>query len=214
MYRDRTEAGQQLAAALKQFRPDRPLVLGLPRGGVVVAAEVAQRLDGDLDVLLVKKLRAPDNPELAIGALSEEGDPFLNQELVALTGSDRRYVDREIAERRAEIDQQRQQYRAVKPRLPTAGRVVILVDDGLATGATMIAAAQATGLAKPKKLIIAVPVGASDAVEYLGRMREVDEVVCLHTPSWFNGVGQFYEDFSQVSDDEVVAVLAGNLGGR
>jgi putative phosphoribosyl transferase len=206
MYRDRPEAGQELAAALKQFRLDRPLVLGLPRGGVVVAAEVARELAGDLDVLLVKKLCAPDNPELAIGALSEDGKPFLNRELVTLTGSDRRYVDREIAERRQEIDEQRQRYRAVKPRISPAGRTVILVDDGLATGATMIAAVQATRLAKPKKLIVAVPVGSPEAVETLARKHEV---VCLETPSWFSGVGQFYEDFSQVSDDEVLRVLAG-----
>lgn len=213
MFRDRTEAGQQLAATLTKFRPDRPLVLGLPRGGVVVAAEVARRLAGDLDVLLVKKLRAPGNPELAIGALSEEDEPFLNRELVTLTGSDRRYVEAEIAARRAEIDRQRQSYRAAQPRVAPAGRVVILVDDGLATGATMIAAVQATGLAKPKKLIVAVPVGAPEAAERVKRRRGVAEVVCLLTPAWFGGVGQFYEDFAQVSDDEVLRVLAGSRGG-
>lgn len=207
MFHTRQEAGRQLAAALNAFSGKRPLVLGLPRGGVVVAAAIARQLPGDLDVLLVKKLRAPGNPELAIGALPEEGHPFLNDELISLTACDPHYLNAEIAKRRAELDRQRQLYRAVRSRIPPTGRVVILTDDGLATGATMIAAVKSTRLARPSRLIVAVPIGAPDAVAALEQMRELDQLICLHTPTWFSGVGQFYEDFSPVSDDEVVTLL-------
>jgi len=207
MFRHRTEAGQLLAAALERFRRHRPLVLGLPRGGVVVGAEIACALGGDLDVLLVKKLRAPDNPELAIGALCEEGRPWINQELARATGSDPSYLQKEIAERTREMVEQSRRYRAVKPRVPPDDRVVILVDDGLATGATMMAAAQAISTFQPQRIVVAVPVGPPDTVAALRALPAVNEVECLHTPLWFGGVGRFYNDFTQVEDEEVVDIL-------
>lgn len=207
MFRDRTDAGQQLARALERYRGEHPLVLGLPRGGVVVGAEITRALGGDLDVLLVKKLRAPDNPELAIGALCEAGEPWLNDALLRLTGADKRYLEAELKERRREMTAQARRYRSVKPLVPPQGRTVILVDDGLATGATMTAAVHAVGMSQPNKLVVAAPVGPPDTVSAIRQLPEVSDVVCLHTPSWFSGVGQFYDDFTQVEDEEVVDIL-------
>lgn len=207
MFRDRQNAGRQLAQALERFRSKCPLVLGLPRGGVVVGAEIARALGGDLDVLIVKKLRTPENPELAIGALCEEGHPWLNDELIHLTGADKRYLDAEIAERTGEMVAQSRLYRSARPRVPPNGRTVILVDDGLATGATMIAAAQAISTSAPRRIIIAVPVGPPDTVATIRKLPQVNDVECLHTPLWFSGVGQFYEDFTQVEDEEVMDIL-------
>lgn len=207
MFQDRTDAGRQLAALLHRFAPQRPLVLALPRGGVIVGAVIARKLICDLDVVLVKKLRALDEPELALGAVSEEGRAFVNDEIVRLTGADEAYIEAERRARVSEMAGQRSLYRAVKTRVSPTGRVVILVDDGLATGATMIAAAQATRLANPARLIVAVPVGPPDVVSVIEALREVDEVVCPLIPDGFAGVGQFYRDFRQVEDDEVVTIL-------
>ncbi len=207
MFRDRRDAGQQLAVALERFRGEHPLVLALPRGGAVVGAEIARSLQGDFDVLLVKKLRAPDNPELAIGAVCEEGHPCFNEELVRLTGCGRRYLEAETKERLAAIAAQSRRYRAIKPRVPANNRTVILVDDGLATGATMMAAAELVALSKARKIIVAAPVGPPDAVQRLRELPQVQEVVCLEVSPWFGGVGQFYEDFTQIEDEEVVDIL-------
>ena len=206
-FQDRAEAGQRLAAALQRFAADHPLILGLPRGGVVVGAEIARILQCNWDVLLVKKLRAPGNPELALGAICEDGKAFVNEEVRELAVATREYLDDEIRARLAEIAEQRRVYRKVKNYISPTDRVAILVDDGLATGATMIAAVQATALSRPRQLIVAVPVSPPDTEAKLETMPQVSEVVCLDTPSWFQGVGQFYEDFSQVSDEEVVRIL-------
>lgn len=207
MFADRSTAGQLLVAALRPWGEPRPLVLGLPRGGVLVAAAVARELPGDLDVLLVKKLRAPDQPELALGALSETSQPSLNAELCRLTGATEQYLANEIRMRSAEIRRQQEQYRPRRPRRPRAGRTVILVDDGLATGATMMAAVQATLLEQPRRLVAAVPVGAPETVANLRAMPGIAAVVCLLLPDRFRSVGEFYEDFRQVSDAEVLAEL-------
>ena len=207
MFRDRVDAGRQLAAALEQFRGVRPLVLGLPRGGVVVAAAIARKLACDLDVLLVKKLRAPDNPELAIGAIAEDGRTCLNAEIMQLTRPSDEYVEAETRKRMAEMADQRRRYRKLKPQLPAADRTLFLVDDGLATGATMIAAAQAIRLANPRKVVVAVPVAPPDTLAYIQSLPQVDEVECLLTPTWFGGVGEFYHDFTEVTDEEVVDIL-------
>jgi putative phosphoribosyl transferase len=207
MFANRTDAGRQLAEKLRHLAPQKPLALGLPRGGVLVAAEIARALRCDLDVLLVKKLRAPENPELAFGAVSEDGKPFLNEEVLRLIGGDEAYIDMEIRERLDEMAVQRRLYRAAKPKIPATGRVAVLVDDGLATGATMIAAAQAVLLENPRQLVVAVPVSSHEALAILHSMSEVDDVICLSVPDWFAGVGQFYKDFTQISDDEVVKIL-------
>jgi len=207
MFTDRIDAGQRLAKTVRRFEAAHPLVLALPRGGVVVGAALAQALQCDFDVLLVKKLRAPGNPELALGAICEAGHCYVNPQVQYITGANQAYLDHEIAERQAEIAAQQKLYRAVKPKIPTAGRVVLLVDDGLATGATMITAIQVVALTQPQKLVVAVPVSPPDTLEKLAKMKGVDEVVCLETPDWFTGVGQFYENFTQVDDDEVAKLL-------
>ena len=209
MFKDRQDAGRRLSLALEKFRAPRPVILGLPRGGVVVGAEVARALDGDLDVVLVKKLRAPGNPELALGAVSEDGRAYWNREVTGLIGVAETYLQEEVAERRAELASQQQRYRAVRPRIPLTGRTVILVDDGLATGATMIAAVQATALAQPARLIVAVPVSPPEVARRIGEMEQVTEFICLDTPWGFQGVGQFYYDFTQVEDETVIEILKG-----
>lgn len=207
MFRDRKDAGRQLAVALAPLRSERPLILALPRGGVVVGAEIAEALDCDFDVLLVKKLRAPFQPELAIGAISEDGKPILNEKILRGVGVDQAYLDHETAERMAEIRQQQKMYRAVKRRIPPTGRTVVIVDDGLATGATMRAAVQAVAAAKPSALVVAVPVGAPETVHEILGMAEVEDVVCVEQPSFFRAVGELYKEFPQVEDEEVVEIL-------
>ncbi|MBM3889000.1 MAG: phosphoribosyl transferase [Verrucomicrobia bacterium] len=207
MFADRKDAGRKLAKALQSYASRRPLVLGLPRGGVVVAAEVARALGGELDVMFVKKLGAPGNPELAIGAIGEDGHRFLNEHVAQMTGADEDYLAELAAKRLAEIEKQARHYRAVRPKASPTGRVCMLVDDGLATGATMIAAIQTTAVAKPARIVVAVPGGPDDTMEKIKAMREVTDVVCLETPVWFSGVSQLYDDFRQVEDDEVVALL-------
>jgi len=211
MYADRRDAGQKLAQALLRYRDPRLLVLGLPRGGVIVAAEIARPLDAELDVVLCKKLRAPGNPELALGAISEGGEMFINADVYDHLDVDEEYLREERAERLAEMDRQIAAYRAVRPRAALGGRRVVLVDDGLATGATMIASVQSAALEHPRSILVAVPGGAADTVEKIQRMREVDAVICPVTPSMFYGVGQLYEDFGQVEDEEVIRLLEGEM---
>lgn len=207
MFANRKDAGRKLAVALEAYRGRTPLVLGLPRGGVVVAAEIARVLEGELDVMCVKKLGAPDNPELAVGAVGEDGHPFLNGTIARMTGADDSYLTDLVGERLAEIAEQARAYRKEKPKVSPTGRVCILVDDGLATGATMIAAIQCTAAARPGSLIVAVPGGPEDTLQKIREMPEVNDVVCLEVPGWFSGVSQLYGDFRPVEDREVVRLL-------
>jgi predicted phosphoribosyltransferase len=208
MFRDRKDAGRQLAVALAPIRSEHPLVLALPRGGVVVGAEIAEALECDFDVLLVKKLRAPFNPELAIGAISEDGKPILNEKVLRSLGVDKAYLEHESRERIEEIREQQKRYRAIKRRIPPTQRTVVIVDDGLATGATMRAAVQAVAAQKPSALVVAVPGGAPETVQEILAMPEVQDVVCVEQPSFFRAVGELYKEFPQVADEEVVEILS------
>ena len=207
MFANRQDAGHKLAGALRAYRGRHPLVMGLPRGGVVVAAEVARALGGELDVLFVKKLGAPDNPELAIGAIGEDGKPCLNDDIVRTFGVGHEYVSRLAARRLEEIRKQALLYRAVIKKASPAGRICILVDDGLATGASMIAAIQAVHAGQPASIAVAVPVGPDDTLMRIREMPEVTDLICLESPEWFNGVSQAYDDFAQVEDKAVVELL-------
>ncbi len=206
MFANRQDAGRQLARMLHSYRGQRPLVMGLPRGGVVVAAEVARAIGGELDVLFIKKLGAPGNPELAIGAIGEDGKPCLN-DVAQMSGVSNDYVSRLAARKLEEIHKQSLLYHAVKKKSAPAGRRCILVDDGLATGATMMAAIQAVHAGRPASIAVAVPVSPEDTLASIREMPEVTDVICLQVPSWFSGVSQVYSNFEQVEDEEVVKLL-------
>jgi putative phosphoribosyl transferase len=204
-FRDRRDAGRKLGEAMRT-RPG-VVVLGLPRGGIPVAYEVARALQAPLDVFLVRKLGVPGHEELAMGAIASGGIQVLNDEVVAALHI---APDTIAAVRRAEEQEllrREREYRGGRPPPDVRGRTVILVDDGLATGSTMRAATTAVRQLGPARVVVAVPVGAPATCEAL--RAEADEVVCLQTPSSFHAVGEFYEDFSQTGDDEVKALLAG-----
>jgi predicted phosphoribosyltransferase/pimeloyl-ACP methyl ester carboxylesterase len=201
---DREAAARALASALSKFRTARPVVIAIPRGGVPMGRIVADALGGDLDVALVRKLGAPGDPEFAIGAVDEQGNVMLN-EFAARAGADNEYVSRESQHQLALIRERRALCGRGRQPLPLAGRTVIVVDDGLATGSTMIAALKATRAQRPSHVVCAVPVAAQDSLAQVARLS--DEVVCLATPSPFNAVGRYFVDFSSVSDEQVIAAL-------
>lgn len=205
LFRDRLSAGQLLAEALKGLARARPLVLGIPRGGVVVAAPVARELGGDLDVVIARKLGAPGNPELAVGAVVEGGETHINRSVALSLSVGDEYLEEERARQLRLIEQRAARYRAMRPLIPRGGRDVIVVDDGVATGATMIATLQGLRAARPASLGIALPVGPEETLEALARV--ADEVVVLSAPYHFQAVGQFYEIFDQVEDAEVADLL-------
>jgi predicted phosphoribosyltransferase len=204
MFDDREDAARQLTARLKPFEGRNPLVLGIPRGAVPMACLIADALHGDVDVVLVRKLRAPGNPEFAVGAVEESGWAFIAPHAAA-AGADHAYLEREKAAQLELIRQRRTQFTAHRPRIDPAGRIVIVVDDGLATGSTMIAALHAIRGQAPARLVCAVPVSPPDTLEEVSRY--ADETVCLLAPSDFYAVGQFYRTFGQVEDSEVIAAL-------
>lgn len=210
VFADRRDAGCRLAAALEHLRARQPVVIAIPRGGVVVGREVAALLGAPMDVIVPRKLRAPFNPELAIGAVAEGGAVYMEEETVR--GISALYLEQEITTQRAEVARRVTAYRGSRPLIDVAGRTAILVDDGIATGATMVAALRAVRAARPARLVAAVPVAPPEALVRLAR--EADEVVCLAAPDHFQAVGQFYADFAQVTDAEVVRVLASSGPGR
>lgn len=202
---DRADAGTQLARALNIYRGQHPLVLAIPRGGVPIGRAVADALDGELDVVLVRKLGAPGNPELAIGAIDEQGRVSLN-DYAEVAGADETYVQVEAAEQLELIRARRARYRPQGASIDPAGRLVIVIDDGLATGATMQAALAAVRARHPARLVCAVPVAAPRSLAELDG--QADDVVCLVAPPGFHAVGQFYHRFPAVSDEEVIRLLA------
>lgn len=219
VFSDRRDAGRRLADRLIGLAGERPLVLALPRGGVPVAAEVAEALHAELEVLIVRKLGAPGQPELGIGALVDGADPqvVLNEEVIAQVRPSADYIAAEKARQLAEIERRRAAYEGDRPPVEIRGRTVILVDDGLATGGTAKAALRALRRRGPKRLVLAVPVAPADTLELM--RREADAVVCLATPEPFVAVGLYYDDFNQTTDEEVIELLArrgrqGPRGGR
>jgi predicted phosphoribosyltransferase len=205
MFRNREDAARQLAETLKRRPLHEPLVLAIPRGGVVTGAVLARALGAELDVVLSRKLRAPGQPELAIGAIAEDGQVYLNPYAEEFLDTLEDYLAEERRHQIAEIGRRRKLFRSVRPQARIGDRSVIVTDDGIATGSTMIAALQAVRVQNPRELIVAVPVAAPDRLVEVRRW--CDDAVCLLTPEMFWAVGQFYEDFAQVEDEEVVRLL-------
>ena len=207
MFADRADAGRRLARALLHLKPEQPIVLALPRGGVPVGFEVARILEAPLDVLLVRKIGVPGYPELALGAVLDGEHPHLvlNRDLAELAGVDADYIAEQEAIKLKEIEDRRALYLRGRPRPSLAGRTAIVVDDGVATGATMKAAIDALRDMAVRRVVVAVPVAPPETAEMLRAI--VDELVCLATPPTFRAVGQFYADFEQTTDDDVVALL-------
>jgi len=214
IFEDRREAGKKLSSVLIKRgykNEDGLVVLGIPRGGVVVADEIAEGLSAPLDVIIARKLRAPLQPELGIGAvISGDHLTIVNEEVARAVGATKNYLDREIAYQREEIERRLRFYRGSRPAMEVSGKTVIVVDDGIATGYTFRAALEGLRRLNPKKLIAAAPVAALDSSEMLNAF--ADEVVCLSTPAYFVAVGAWYRNFDQTSDEEVATILRRNWG--
>ena len=205
LFRDRADAGRQLAVRLEHLRAERPIVVGLPRGGIPVAFEAARTLGASLDVIVVRKLGVPSQPELGMGAVGEDGVLVLNDEVARLARLWPHEIAAAEARERRELEPRARRYRGGRPMIPLAGRTVIVVDDGIATGATARAALEVARAHGARRVVLAIPVAPPDAVAELGTV--ADEVVALRTPTPFSAVGEWYADFSQTSDDEVVRLL-------
>lgn len=204
-FHDRTDAGRRLARLLAKRAFDAPAIIALPRGGVPVAYEIARALHAPLDVLIARKLGAPGQEELAIGAIAEAGGFYLNVELTAQLGVSDAYIDDVLSSELVEIERRRDAYRYGKPLLDLEGRTAIVVDDGLATGATMMAAIDSLRAQKPRGIVVAVPVCAPDTAAAIER--EVTAVVCALRPPEFGAVGLWFDEFDQTSDETVIELL-------
>lgn len=206
MFDDRRDAGRQLAERLTAYAGDDTVVLALPRGGVPVGAEVAAALGARLDVIVARKIGAPGRPELGVGAIAEGGEPILDLRTLGMLGLKATDLDATVAVERAELDRRVRDYRGGRPLPDVRGRTVIVVDDGLATGVTARAALQALRGMDPARLVLAVPVAAPQTARRI--LGEADEVVVVSTPERFTAVGQWYRDFAQTPDEDVLALLA------
>lgn len=211
IFEDRHEAGRLLAERLRFLKGKKDLiVLAIPRGGVVVGSEIARSLDVPLDVYITRKIGAPYNPELAIGAIASDGTLLLDRSLASRLGVSEEYIQAQTTREKEEIERRLAQYRGGHPPLELKGKRVILVDDGIATGATIEATINALRKSEPEELILAVPVAPQETVERL--KKRVDRLVCLHAPEVFWAVGAFYARFDQTSDEEVISLLKGQGG--
>lgn len=209
MFIDRNDAASRLAERLKSYRGRNPLVLAIPRGAVPMARTIAERLDGEFDVVLVRKLRAPYQSELAVGSVNESGWTYVAP-FAESYGADADYLEAEKRTQMETIRRRRAQYTPIRPPIDPAARVVIVIDDGLATGATMISALHALRASHPAELVCAVPVAPPDTLKKVEAL--ADAVVCLEAPANFHAVGQFYRHFPQVDDEEVAAMLRPEQG--
>jgi len=209
-FSNRIEAGKLLAENIKGIVSLESVVLGIPRGGIIIANEVAKALCVELDIVLSRKIGAPLNPEFAIGAVSEDGSLFVNEETLRQENISKNYIEREKNRQMREMQRRTEVYRSMKQKVILKGKTVIISDDGVATGATMQAAVWAIRQEKPERIILALPVAPYDTLKKLAE--EVDEVVCLRVPDFFSAVGQFYVDFPQVEDNEVLAILSQEKG--
>jgi len=214
-FKNRKDAGKKLSESLKEIvtNIENAVILAIPRGGVEVGYEVSSETGIPLDVVIPRKLSAPGNPELAIGAVTGDGSVYIDEKLIRYLGIKESYIIKEVEEKLGEIKKRESIYRGENPPLDIEGKTVIIIDDGIATGATMISALYALRNKNPGRIIVAIPVAPQDAVE---RVKEVaDDVICLHSPEMFFAVGQFYEDFRQTTHEEVLDLLAtsGKRGG-
>ena len=206
IFHNRLHAARLLVDKLDQYRSQHPLVLAIPRGGVPIGRVIADALGGELDVLMVRKLSAPGDPELAIGAVSESGEVFIST-IAERLGANEAYIDAQVGQQMSLMHRRRAQYTPIRSPISPKDRIVIAVDDGLATGATMLTGLRSLQNLRPKKVICALPVAAADSVALIAQY--CDEIVCLSEEQYFSGVGAFYEDFAQVDDGEVINLLAG-----
>lgn len=206
IFRNRQDAGAQLAERLQAYKPDRPIVIALPRGGVPVGAEVARRLDAPLDVLIVRKVGAPENPEYAIGALAEGGELWIREGAVQELGVTRHELQALEARQQEEIVRRMERYRQGRPMVDVRGRLVLVVDDGLATGATMMAAVRALKAKGASRIVVAVPAAAASSATRM--RRDVEALIAIIEREDFYAIGQWYDDFSQVGDEQVVSILS------
>jgi putative phosphoribosyl transferase len=205
LFKDRRQAGERLAEQLHAYRGQDPLILAVPRGGVEIAAPIFEQTGGEMDLMITRKIGAPSQPELAIGAVTSDGSALLNDDLISRIGVDQDYINQAIAREKAEIERRLKLYRGERPLPKVENRRVILVDDGVATGYTLLMAVRSLQKLNPAELVLAVSVGPPDTLKKLEQ--EASALFYLEAPEYFSAVGQFYLNFNQVSDDTVIAIL-------
>ncbi|MFA4831610.1 MAG: phosphoribosyltransferase family protein [Patescibacteria group bacterium] len=205
-FKNRADAGQRLVKILERYRDStHAIIIGLPRGGVIVAGEAAKELNLPLDIIVPRKIGAPGNPELAIGTVAEDGEPLLNEWLIEAYKIPRDYIDQTVARERQEAARRLKIYRASRPPLDLSGQTAILIDDGIAMGSTMRAAIHSARAKNAASIVVAVPVAAADSFALI--KKEADEALALHIPEFFSAVGAFYDEFGETGDKEVVAAM-------